>query len=152
MFICQAFCILQPPATVALTWHHLGSWDSSIYLHSSSPYLLTFICHRTHSRPVKGAIWEQKLCLHHCTNRLSLIKLSCFSDFADGYFHCEPHLVMKFVVRRNVTHSFTQKHTHKHTNTINQFPSWWNKQYPAFKNGVLLSELLIGPLRVGEFG
>lgn len=113
MFICQAFCILQPPATVALTWHHLGSWDSSIYLHSSSPYLLTFICHRTHSRPVKGAIWEQKLCPHHCTNRLSLIKLSCFSDFADGYFHCEPHLVMKFVVSQE--ECYTQFHTHTNT-------------------------------------
>lgn len=31
-------------------------------LHPSSPYLLPFICHRTHWQSVKGAIWEQKRC------------------------------------------------------------------------------------------
>ena len=43
MLICQALCILQPPATVALKWHHTGGLGlSPIYAHTFltlSPYI-----------------------------------------------------------------------------------------------------------------
>lgn len=70
-----------------------------------------------------GAIGEQKWCLHHCTNRLSLIKLSCFSYFADGYFHSERRLVMKFIVSQEECY----KRTHTQIQSIS-FLSWWNRQ------------------------
>lgn len=61
----------------------------------------------------------KKLRLHPSMNSLSLIKLSCFSHFADGYFHFKLHLVMKFVVSQE---EFT--HTHSHIHMIDQLPAW----------------------------
>lgn len=88
----------------------------------SSPYLLTFICRRTHPQPVESChVGAKNECPHHCTNSLSLIKLSCFSYFADGYFHSQPHLVMKFVVSQEECNTHTHTNTHLHTHTSLSF-------------------------------
>lgn len=62
MLICQALCILQPPATVALKWHHTGGLGLS-HLRPYLPHLISlhlFAAAHTRSR-LKAAMWEQKI-------------------------------------------------------------------------------------------
>lgn len=62
MLICQALCILQPPATVALKWHHTGGLGLS-HLRPYLPHLISlhlFAAAHTRSR-LKAAMWEQKM-------------------------------------------------------------------------------------------
>lgn len=77
------------PAPVAPRYRHLGSSDPLISLLPTS-FSLSAHMHLPAKQcgRLRAATREQKLCPLGCTNRLSLIKLSCSSDLADGYFHC----------------------------------------------------------------
>ncbi len=102
---CNGSSKVTPPRGLGLSHSppHFPTLSPYIY---SPPFTLS-ACERCH-----GAAWEQKLCPHHCTNSPGVIKLSCFSYFADGYFHPEPYLVMRFVV--------SQEECDTHTNTLVQ--------------------------------
>lgn len=90
LFICQACCVVPASCSGSTAVSPPGEFGPP---HFTLANVLLLICSHAFAGEtpcglLKAATQEQKLCPLGCTNRPSLIKLSCSSDLADGYFHC----------------------------------------------------------------
>lgn len=90
LFIRQARCVVAASCSGSTAVSPPGEFRPP---HFTPANVLLLICShafagKTPCGRLRAATREQKLCPLGCTNRLSLIKLSCSSDLADGYFHC----------------------------------------------------------------